>query len=122
MESMIARNASGDADICRRKHGGDTASVHAYGRAMRGAARMYAILTDLLAAHPEGLTTKQIAVLIGEENRNRFAPRLSEMCSQGLVYKTGELKQGCHVLKLNRVVTPEELFDEKWIEEPGAVG
>jgi hypothetical protein len=90
-----------DDDLCAGKHGGDFASVLAHDRAKRGKARMYGILREVFDAHGE-LTTHEIAAVLGEENRNRFAPRLTEMRAYGMVERTGEMRGGCHVLRLVR--------------------
>lgn len=88
-------------DLCAGKHGGDYASVLAHDRVKPKKAKMYAILREVLEAHGP-LTTHEIACILGEENRNRFAPRLTEMRAYGWVERTGQLRDGCHVLRLVR--------------------
>jgi hypothetical protein len=88
-------------DLCVGKHGGDVASVLAHEKIKPKKAKMYAILREVLDVHGP-LTTHEIACILGEENRNRFAPRLTEMRVYGWVERTGEMRGGCHVLKLVR--------------------
>ncbi|MGC2528627.1 MAG: hypothetical protein WA639_12825 [Candidatus Acidiferrum sp.] len=89
-----------DADLCAGKHGDDFASVLAHDRAKAGKSRMYAILREVLEAHGP-LTTHEIACILGEENRNKFAPRLTEMRAFGWIERTGTMRGGCHVLRLS---------------------
>jgi len=87
-------------DICAAKHGNALASVLAFEKAKLGRQQMYTTLVDLLRQHPMGLTSHEIAEILGLPNRNQFAPRLTELCGMDVCRKTGELRGGCHVVKL----------------------
>lgn len=86
-------------DICANNHGGDLASNLAFEKARHTRQFMYDTLTDLFMAHGN-LTSNEIADLLGLPNRNQFAPRISEMRRAGAVTTTGELRDGCNVLRL----------------------
>jgi hypothetical protein len=91
-------------DICETKHGGNTASVAAHEKTRHTKLMMYEELTELFRAHGD-LTSKQVVELYyGNRNHNRNAtsPRLSEMKAMGWLEETGQILDGCHVLRLVR--------------------
>ncbi|HET9283187.1 MAG TPA: hypothetical protein VFR24_14600 [Candidatus Angelobacter sp.] len=88
-------------DLCSKKHGGDFASTLAHDRALHGKKEMYRTLIEVLEAHGP-LTSHEISEVLGLANRNKFAPRLSEMKALGMIERTGELRGGAYVLRLVR--------------------
>lgn len=98
MGNILDQNCSDD--ICYSHHRGDTASVLAHDKAALGKQEMYETLKALFRQHPMGLTSHEIAELLGLPNRNQFAPRLSEMKAAGILRESGEHRNGCHVLKM----------------------
>lgn len=97
MYSYTARVSSDD--ICFNKHQGNTASVAAYEKCLHSKAEMFETLKTLFRIY-DTLTSHEIADILGISNRNKFAPRLSEMKNAGMLRETGELRNGCHALKL----------------------
>ena len=87
------------ADVCENNHGGNLASVLAFERAQEGMALMRARLLDLFDAH-DNLTSKEIGELLGIDDKNLFAPRLSDMKSEGILYETGQRRDHCNVLRI----------------------
>jgi hypothetical protein len=87
------------ADICENNHGGNLASVLAFERAQAGMLEMRARLLDLFNAH-DNLTSKEIGEMLGIQDKNLFAPRLSDLKSEGILYETGQRRDHCNVLRL----------------------
>jgi hypothetical protein len=85
-------------DMCAGKHGGDIASSLAFDRASHKTRERQQEVIDMLRAHGP-LTTADIA-RIANTDRNVYDPRCTELRAMGVIERTGEMRNGCHVLRL----------------------
>ena len=91
-------------DVCANRHGGDSASAAAWQKARKGVRQTIEMLIEVFRAHGE-LTSHEIAEIIGVPNRNSWAPRISDMLHRyNLLEQTGQMRNGCHVLRLKEGV------------------
>jgi hypothetical protein len=89
-------------DLCAGKHGGNTASALAFEKSRRGHSEMFETLREVFHAHGE-LTSKEVAGILGLPDKNKFAPRLSDMLIRTHeLERTGEMRNGAYVLRLVR--------------------
>jgi hypothetical protein len=87
-------------DLCAGKHGGDEASEAAFVRASTKMRERQQEVIEMLKAHGS-LTTADIA-RIANTDRNVYDPRCTELRAMGVIERTGEMRGGCHVLRLVR--------------------
>lgn len=100
--SRRVRGTQLPADLCAGKHGGDIASALAFERSKHRHSAMFETLRQVFRAHGE-LTSKEIAAILGVPDKNKFAPRLSDMLIRMKeIERTGLMRGGAHVLRLVR--------------------
>lgn len=94
------RNPAPLADICRRKHKGNERSeaanrlVHATKNSARE--RIYSLI-----AASAGITLKEIAKKF-KKHIHQISGRISELKKANKIYETGEVRDGCAVLKVKQ--------------------
>jgi hypothetical protein len=86
-------------DITAGKHGGNAQSVAAYQKAMRGAAQARQDIVNLLKQHPQGLTCKEMSVMLNKE-MHKLSGRITELKELGQVTSTDAVRDGGAVVVL----------------------
>jgi hypothetical protein len=88
-------------DICANKHKGNLASVLAFEKAKHTRSETINMLVELFEAHGGSLTSKEVGQILGQPDKNKFAPRLSDMLHKyHLLEKTDQMRDGAYVLRL----------------------
>lgn len=97
-------------DICANKHKGNLASVLAFEKAKHTRSKTINMLVELFEAHGGRLTSKEVGQILGQPDKNKFAPRLSDMIHKWhLLEKTDEMRDGAYVLRLVCVISRRKL-------------
>lgn len=98
-------------DPTRHKHGGTDTSRAAWKKARRGRARCQIEVLDVLhGAYPDGLTGKEIAARIGKPF-HAVSGRITELLEECLVRKSAEIRNGGHVIYLEKGESSSEKDD-----------
>lgn len=85
-----------NTDICQNRHGGNTQSIAANKKV--GKMRDRAKIIEFLKANGKGYS-KQIARNL-DKPLNTLSGRFSELLRDGVIERTGEVVEGCAVLRL----------------------
>lgn len=89
-----------DRDICKRKSRGSDTSKEAHDRIRPHKEKVISKILDW-AREVESLTSHDVAEHFGK-SKNEISGRLSELVRDGILEKTGERRNGCHVLRIAR--------------------
>lgn len=88
-------------DICANHHKGNLASELAFQKSKHSHSETIGMLVELFEAHGGRLTSKEVGQILGQPDKNKFAPRLSDMVHKHhLLEQTDEMRGGAHVLRL----------------------
>jgi hypothetical protein len=88
-----------NTDPCRYKHGGTDTSRAAWEKAKHGVVESQQIILDVLKKAPEGLTCKEISLILGKA-MHKISGRITELWEQGIIQKSNQRRDGGRVLVL----------------------
>lgn len=96
--SPTPRSALPVPDVCRNRHRGNPQSVAANRLVDPMKTSMRTTIYNLLAAGA-GMTLKELGQKLGKQ-LNQISGRISELKADNKIYETGEVRNGCAVLKV----------------------
>jgi hypothetical protein len=102
-------------DICRRKHGGNRESEAAYrSPGKREMSAKIATLYSLLGL--AGATPDEVAALLGLPDKNKTAPRISELKRDGILIPTNQTRK-TRTGSTAKVLVHKDFDPIRWVDE-----